>query len=99
MMTVSSGNPYSPSENFFLAWGKDEKDRWVYVGLDHDETQELMRLQGVALDGDEVVITTWDRVADDSGRYLELHDKHERVRLQLCARHTSKRWGLPEKPH
>lgn len=98
-MTASSGNPYSPSENFFLAWGKDEQDRWVYVGLDHDETQELMHLQGVALDGDEVVITTWDRQDDDGGRYLQLHDKHERVRLQLCARHVNQRLGLRDKPH
>lgn len=98
-MIDQSGNPYSPSENFFLAWGKDEQGRWIYVGLDHDETQELMRLQGVALDGDEVVIISWDRDHDQGERYLELHHKHEAVRLELCAHHAAKRMGLTEKPH
>lgn len=85
-----TSNPYSPSENFFRAWGKDAEGRWVYVGLDHDETQELLRLQGSALDGDELLITgPVSGDPDDSDRYLELHDRHELVRLQLCAREVA----------
>lgn len=95
-------NPYSPRENFFLAWGKDAQGRWVYVGLDHDETWELLRLQGSALDGDELVIVNPGRGTEspeEGDRYLKLHDKHEAVRQQLCLRHAAASRGLIGKPH
>lgn len=95
-------NPYGPIGNFFLAWGKDAQGRWVYVGLDHDESQELLRLQGCALDGDELLIVKPGRGTegpDDTDRYLELHDKHEAVRLELCLRHAATRRGLTDRPH
>lgn len=101
-MTNNDANPYGPIGNFFLAWGKDAQGRWVYVGLDHDETQELLRLQGSALDGDELVIVNPGRGTegpDDTDRYIDLHDKHEAVRQDLCLRHAAARRGLTDKPH
>lgn len=98
----STQNPYSPSENFFLAWGKDAQNRWVYVGLNYEETQELLQLQGSALEGDELVIVTPGRRTEspeETDRYLDLHDRHEIVRLQLCARDSAARRGLVDQPH
>lgn len=95
-------NPYGPVENFFRAWGKDAWGRWVYVGLNYDETQELLRLQGSALQGDDLVIVAPDRgtqTIEETDRYIELHDKHEAVRLELCVRESAAKWGLTEKPH
>jgi len=101
-MTNSQSSPYSPAVNFFRAWGKDEKGRWVYVGLNHAETQELLQLQGAELRGDDLVIVApfgKRDSRDETDRYLELHDKHEAVRLQLCMREVDARQGLAEKPH
>lgn len=87
-------NPYSPRENFFRAWDKDDQGRWIYVGLDHDETQELLRLSGSALFGDELVIVTPDRGTDsieDTDRYLALYERHEVTRLQRLAREMAER--------
>ena len=98
-MTDHTPNPYSPRENFFRAWGKDAQGRWVYVGLDHEETQELLRLQGSTLDGDDLVITGPSASAEHNDRYLELHDKHEAVRQQICAREVAARYGVADKPH
>lgn len=79
-------NPYSPASNFFRAWEKSESGRWVYVGLTEAETDELLKLQGSALEGDELVIVSSElnRDRDQRDRYLELHGKHELVRLQKC---------------
>jgi len=95
-MTNSPPNPYSPVENFFRAWEKDAQGRWVYVGLDHDETQELLRLQGAALMGDDLVIVQpgGQRGPDDTDRYLELHDRHEMARLNIVGAEISGR-GQP----
>lgn len=87
-------NPYSPRENFFRAWDKDDQGRWIYVGLDHDETQELLRLSGSALFGDELVIVTADidrGSIEDTDRYLALHDRHEIARLQRLGREMAER--------
>lgn len=99
MMAVP--NPYGPVENFFRAWGRDAADRWVYVGLNHDETQELLRLQGAALEGNDLTIVNpfTHHGPDEQDRYLELHEKHEIARLQLCARESAAKRGLTEKPH
>lgn len=78
---VDPPNPYGPAANFFRSWEKDAAGRWVYVGLDHDETQELLRLQGSDLVGDELVIVSPGiRSTGSDDRYLELHDKHEHAR-------------------
>jgi hypothetical protein len=76
-------NPYSPASNFFRAWAKSESGRWVYVGLTEAETDELLVLEGAAIEGDELVIVEMDP-PKNSDRYMELHDKHERTRLSLC---------------
>jgi len=76
-------NLYSPASNFFRAWERSESGRWVYVGLTEAETDELLDLQGSAIEGDELVIVTLDP-KKNSERYVELHDKHNRVRLELC---------------
>lgn len=74
-------NPYSPASNFFRAWEKSENGRWIYVGLSEGETDELLAMQGSEIQGDELVIIGEGSSGD---RYLELHSKHERVRLQRC---------------
>lgn len=80
-------NPFSPASNFFRSWEKSKSGRWVYVGLTEEETDELLAMQGIALDGDELVIVNPDfgsRDRDERDRYLELHEKHERERLKRC---------------
>lgn len=75
-------NPYSPASNFFRAWDKDDINRWKYVGLNWDESQELMAMQGVQLNGDDLEIIP---KADHSHeRWEELFDRHERARLKAC---------------
>lgn len=82
--TEEEPNPYSPAANFFRAWDKDAEGRWIYVGLNYEETQELLALQGSEVVGDELVIVTLtpEGGPDNTDRYVELHDRHERARLQ-----------------
>ncbi len=75
-------NPYSPASNFFRAWDKSKSGRWVYVGLTEEETDELLAMQGVKINGDDLEHVS---VGDGGGeRYQELIDKHERERLKRC---------------
>lgn len=94
-------SPYSPRSNFFRAWEKDAEDRWVYVGLNHDETQELLQLQGSTLIGDDLIIVNPGGERDspeDTDRYLELHDRHEMARLQRIGADTAARHQEAEPP-
>lgn len=75
-------NPYSPASNFFRSWEKSESGRWVYVGLTEEETDEMLEMQGSAIQGDDLVIV--GEMQRDGERFLELHDKHERERLKRC---------------
>lgn len=77
-------NWYSPAANGSRAWAKSDSGRWVYVGLTEAETDELLDLQGSALEGDDLVIVNVerDKTPEERDRYLELHDKHERERLR-----------------
>lgn len=63
-------SPFSPENDFFKAWAKDEQDRNIRVGLSHDETLEYERLSVGELQSHL-----------DRDRYLELSDKHEAARL------------------
>jgi hypothetical protein len=73
---------YSPASNFFLAWEKSESGRWVYVGLTEDETDELLKMQGSEIQGDELV--SIGEGVRRGKRFIELHNKHERERLKRC---------------
>jgi len=83
-------NPYSPASNYFRAWDKSESGRWVYVGLTEEETDELLKLQGSEIQGDELVIVSpeIDHNSDERDRYLELHNKHERTRQEILSKET-----------
>jgi hypothetical protein len=65
---VPEPDPYSPENDFFMAWSKDDQGRNVRIGLTFEETEEYKR-------GEE------DRRSGDRGRWLELHDRHETARL------------------
>ena len=81
-------NPYSPKSNFFRAWEKDESDRWVYVGLDFEETEMLLKDRGSRVVGDDLEIVTahMPRERDPEKRALleELYQRHEEERLKRC---------------
>ncbi|MDP5308878.1 hypothetical protein [Paracoccus spongiarum] len=78
-------NPYSPNSNFFRAWDKDEQGRWIYVGLNFEETQELLALQGSRIEDGELIAPDERRhkTNEERSRYLELHDRHEIARLKI----------------
>ncbi|MFY7761010.1 hypothetical protein [Aquidulcibacter sp.] len=82
-------NPYSPKVNFFKAWSKDELGRWVYVGLNHEETLILLKSQDSHLEGDELVIdfNPAEEFYDPELRRLrvELRKKHEQARAEVLA--------------
>lgn len=73
-------NPYSPASNFFRAWEKSASGRWVYVGLSEEETDELLGMQGLEINGDDLDIVTEE--TSGGPRYLELFEKHEFERLK-----------------
>ncbi|WP_143152131.1 hypothetical protein [Donghicola eburneus] len=60
------------------SWEKSNSGRWVYVGLTEDETDELLEMEGSAIEGDELVIVGEGYRGGE--RYLELFEKHERER-------------------
>lgn len=68
-------NPYSPENDFFLMWGKDAEGRRIRTGLNLEESEELNALEEADLHEGYV------RGADARDRYIELHGKHERARL------------------
>lgn len=67
-------SPYSPENDFFRMWAKDDLGRNVRVGLTFEESQELAKLEALSL-------TEHGRSRDDGERYLELHDRHELARF------------------
>lgn len=80
-------NPYSPKSNFFKAWEKDDLGRWKHVGLTWEESEELLALQGMRLNGDDIEIiadTHRDKDRKDLDRSIELRDRHEEARLRAC---------------
>jgi hypothetical protein len=76
-------SPYSPKSNFFRSWEKSPSGRWVYVGLTEEETDEMLEIKGCEIQGDDLVIVGEGRRGGQ--RFLDLTDKHERVRLALVA--------------
>lgn len=84
-------NPYSPKANFFKAWAKDEAGRWVYVGLNWQETQDLLDHQDSRLVGDDLEIIERsedrpDRHDRTRAEYIrELYDRHENARQDALA--------------
>lgn len=81
---VPEPDPYGPIGNFFKAWTKDQDGNWLLVGLTYAETLEYMRLQGWALNGDD--LTYFDVPYDPAtlDRSVELRSKHEVARAQAC---------------
>jgi hypothetical protein len=70
-------NPYSPANNFFRAWKKDDAGNWLLNGLTLEETREYMELQGWRLEGDELVFDDAPRLFDkDLERSVFLANKH-----------------------
>lgn len=77
---------YSPKENFFRNWVKSKGGRWVYAGLTAKETDELLRYQGFALSGDDLVdVEAVDMTDKQRARYLKLLEKHEAARLDIMS--------------
>lgn len=72
-------SPYSPENDFFRMWDKDEQGRTIRVGLNYEESQDLIQLEEASLSEER-------RNRDDGARYLELHGRHERARLARCAK-------------
>lgn len=70
-------SPYSPKSNFFKSW-EMQGGRWVYVGLSAEETDELLKMQGFSLCGDDLVVVG---PGEKGERYLDLFDRHENERL------------------
>ncbi len=64
-------SPYSPENDFFHAWTKDEQGRNCRVGLTFDETRELEALNEASLDGETFTA---------KHRRRELATRHERAR-------------------
>lgn len=85
-------NPYGPVANFFRSWEKDELGRWKYVGLTWEESEELMRLEGATLEGDELILTPSHKTPEDRrDHYLELRTRHEEARLEIVGREIAAR--------
>lgn len=84
-------NPYSPKVNFLRAWTKDEAGHWVYVGLNWQETQDLLDHQDSRLVGDDLEIIERsedrpDRHDRTRAEYIrELYDRHENARQDALA--------------
>ena len=76
-------SPWSPENDFFRRWHKDDQGRDVLVGLTYEETVEYQNLQAARLSQPDEF--------DDRRRFLELHDKHESVRLERVAREGAAR--------
>ena len=84
-------NPFSPKSNFFRAWEKDAQGRWVFVGLNWQETQDLLDHRDSRLVGDDLEII--DRpegygrrnLDEEREAYLDdLSERHEAARLRAC---------------
>ncbi|KAA0680284.1 hypothetical protein [Roseomonas genomospecies 6] len=67
------------------ALGKDEEGRRILVGLSFEETEEYFRVLNRQMEhrGSDGLApyASWDEKDQESERYMELHDKHERARL------------------
>jgi len=79
---VASPSPYSPENDFFRAWTKDEDGHDLLVGLTFAETEELERLRDRSRRSDPVA---------DKHRFLELSQRHETARLQRMGREHAER--------
>lgn len=70
-------NPYSPENDFFLAWTKDDQGRNVLRGLSFEETETYQGYFPKRLKNEDT--------SEDGKIYLELHNKHEKARLANLA--------------
>jgi hypothetical protein len=85
-MADEKGDLYSPDNDFFRAWYKDELGRDCRVGLSFDETQEHEHLVEVWLQNRTQPPRLHQKEAvKDNRRYRELHDRHERARHERLA--------------
>lgn len=77
-------NPYSPENDFFRMWAKDDAGRDVFVGLSFEETQERIKLQQLWLE---------DRSQDDDGpmRVIISGEQEERLRMLDATHERHKR--------
>lgn len=79
-------NPYSPKANFFKQWEKNAAGRWVYVGLNAEETDELLLYQGLRLNGDDIeIVGPPEADGQDRQRKVDLDRRHEEARLKAVA--------------
>lgn len=62
-------------DDFVRAWMTNEDSTKVRTGLTAAETAEYQHLRALKMKGEKI----------DGGRFLELHQKHDRARLQRVA--------------
>ncbi|HUF57733.1 MAG TPA: hypothetical protein VMM55_14360 [Thermohalobaculum sp.] len=77
-------SPYSPENDFFAMWEKDEEGRLIRTGLTFEETRELIEYE-------EDFENRHDRSFEDRDRIGELTRKHETARLARVAREAPER--------
>lgn len=77
---VPEPSPYSPENDFFLAWMKDETGRDCRVGLTHEETVEFEAL---------VSSKTHEMSDAASEREDELRTRHEAARMRRIGEHLN----------
>jgi hypothetical protein len=88
---VKQEDPYSPENDFFGIWTKDEEGRNCLIGLTFDETAEFQRLQTLWLadasqdDDNRTVILS----REDGARLRTLEKRHQRA-------HDASRLGCSE---
>ena len=80
--TPPPDNPFGPKSNFMKLWEKDASGAWKYVGLTLAETQELMEIEGVVLDGDDLKHVDPAPKDGPNPRYLELQGRREFARMK-----------------
>lgn len=92
-------SPWSPQNDFFRRWAKDDEGNDVLIGLTKPETDEYERLVALNLNQrtDEAMPETNEARQRRGKRYLALHNKHERARQQRLAREFEERRAAAEK--
>jgi len=92
-------SPWSPQNDFFRRWAKDDEGNDVLIGLTKPETDEYERLVALNLNQrtDEAMPETNEARQRRGKRYLALHHLHERARQQRLAREFEERRAAAEK--
>ena len=92
-------SPYSPENDFFLRWAKDEQGRDVMVGLTYEETAEYQAHRDRdllhRLDDNSFPWPSVEEMHREKRRSIELHDKHELARLKRLGDTYQDRLGEP----